>query len=58
MKVAMKMVRDREKELYKCLFEMYYSHNPVPHLWMPQWSPETEDPSARTLENYCKNVGS
>jgi len=24
----------------------------IPHMWMPKWSPETTDPSARTLSHY------
>ena len=27
----------------------------IPHMWMPQWSPETTDPSARTLGLYEAN---
>jgi asparagine synthase (glutamine-hydrolysing) len=28
----------------------------IPHMWMPQWSPETTDPSARTLEIYASST--
>jgi asparagine synthase (glutamine-hydrolysing) len=27
----------------------------IPHMWMPQWSPETTDPSARTLGIYASD---
>jgi asparagine synthase (glutamine-hydrolysing) len=27
----------------------------IPHFWMPSWSPETNDPSARTLNGYQEN---
>ena len=40
---------------YRMLFETYYgaenAHN-IPYFWMPKWSPETNDPSARTLSLY------
>ena len=26
----------------------------VPYRWMPKWSPETNDPSARTLQMYAE----
>jgi len=38
---------------YRSLFEKYYaglSKTNVPYFWMPRWSPETDDPSARTLK--------
>jgi asparagine synthase (glutamine-hydrolysing) len=28
----------------------------IPHMWMPQWSPETTDPSARTLGIYASST--
>lgn len=28
--------------------------NLIPHFWMPKWTPETNDPSARTLKVYKK----
>jgi len=37
---------------YRKLFTQYYGdlgHAIVPYFWMPKWSPETTDPSARTL---------
>ena len=41
---------------YRTLYEKYYgSYNAekaVPHFWMPRWSGETTDPSARTLSLY------
>jgi len=45
--------RDDEAEIYKSVFEKYYiSSSIIPHMWMPKWSPETNDPSARTLNTY------
>ena len=43
-----------EKEYYLNLFKNYYPNNQniIPYYWMPKWSPETTDPSARTLTNY------
>ena len=43
-----------EKETYLNLFKKYYPNNVniIPYYWMPKWSPETSDPSARTLTNY------
>jgi asparagine synthase (glutamine-hydrolysing) len=40
---------------YRRIFEDYYgkkSVNVIPYMWMPKWSPETTDPSARTLSLY------
>lgn len=40
---------------YRQLFEGFYgskSARVIPYMWMPQWSPETNDPSARTLSLY------
>ena len=42
---------------YRQLFETFYpgdqnSTVTVPYRWMPRWSPETSDPSARTLNVY------
>jgi len=41
---------------YRQLYEKYYgSHTAItaiPAFWMPRWSPETNDPSARTLTLY------
>lgn len=44
-----------EALLYRQLFESYYgkkSAQVIPYFWMPKWSPETTDPSARTLSLY------
>jgi asparagine synthase (glutamine-hydrolysing) len=41
-----------EEEYYKELYNKYYSQELVPYKWMPKWSPETSDPSAKTLNNY------
>lgn len=44
-----------EALLYRKLFESMYGKNAVkviPYMWMPKWSPETTDPSARTLSLY------
>ena len=47
--------RDNEKELYSDTFSLFYKQkNIIPHMWMPKWSPETTDPSARTLSDYKK----
>jgi asparagine synthase (glutamine-hydrolysing) len=42
---------------YRQLFETFYPGDEnatvtVPYRWMPRWSPETTDPSARTLNVY------
>jgi asparagine synthase (glutamine-hydrolysing) len=38
---------------YRTLYERYYgpftAYTAIPAFWMPRWSPETSDPSARTL---------
>ena len=44
-----------EALLYRKIFESNYgtkSVNIIPYMWMPRWSPETTDPSARTLSLY------
>jgi len=45
-----------EEYYYRMLFESYYGTYvckiAVPYRWMPMWSPETTDPSARTLNIY------
>ena len=42
-----------EAYYYMMLFTQQYPHigDPMPY-WMPKWSPETSDPSARTLALY------
>jgi len=40
---------------YRKIFESLYgakSVRVIPYMWMPRWSPETTDPSARTLSLY------
>jgi asparagine synthase (glutamine-hydrolysing) len=46
--------RDNEKQYYSDIFSRYYKHRIIPHMWMPRWSPDTQDPSARTLSIYKK----
>ena len=46
--------RDNEKEFYSDTFSLFYKQRIIPHMWMPKWSPETTDPSARTLSDYKK----
>jgi asparagine synthase (glutamine-hydrolysing) len=43
-----------EKMFYKSIFNQYYPGrlSIIPYYWMPRWSPETSDPSARTLNVY------
>jgi asparagine synthase (glutamine-hydrolysing) len=41
-----------ESAYYKGLYMKHYPDKLVPYKWMPRWSPETTDPSARTLSNY------
>ena len=47
-----------EARWYRSVYESAYGSaaaNLIPHMWMPQWSPETTDPSARTLGLYEAN---
>jgi asparagine synthase (glutamine-hydrolysing) len=44
-----------EEYYYRAHFDNYYPNAEkvnVPYRWMPKWSPETTDPSARTLNVY------
>ncbi len=45
-----------ESYYYRILFEESYGptacYSTIPAFWMPKWSPETKDPSARTLRVY------
>ena len=46
-----------EDYYYRSIFNTFYPGDQymnvtVPYLWMPKWSPETSDPSARTLNVY------
>ena len=46
-----------ESFYYRKLFsEHYASDKVIPYFWMPKWSPETTDPSARTLEPAAVNA--
>jgi asparagine synthase (glutamine-hydrolysing) len=47
-----------ESYYYRILFEYYYQgvEHLVPYFWMPKWSPETSDPSARTLHPSTVNT--
>ena len=43
----------KEMYYYRSIFESYYPlQKPIPYFWMPKWSPEATDPSARTLSVY------
>lgn len=48
-----------EQYYYRSLFNTSYglemSTNVIPYFWMPRWSPETNDPSARTLGVYSSS---
>jgi len=43
-----------EQFYYRILFEKNYENhsNIIPYFWMPKWSPDATDPSARTLKSY------
>lgn len=43
-----------EREWYYSIYRAFYEHDIIPHMWMPKWCPETDDPSARTLNIYNK----
>lgn len=44
----------KESYYYRKIFETYYPErgNLIPHFWLPKWSDEKIDPSARELKNY------
>jgi len=47
----------KESYYYRKKFTEYFGDSEeksklIPHFWMPAWSPETNDPSARTLKIY------
>jgi asparagine synthase (glutamine-hydrolysing) len=48
-----------ESYYYRFLFDRQYrgAETCIPYFWMPKWSPETSDPSARTLTNYSDSLG-
>jgi asparagine synthase (glutamine-hydrolysing) len=44
-----------EAQYYRTLFDRWYGlpcEKVIPYFWMPKWSGETKDPSARTLSLY------
>jgi asparagine synthase (glutamine-hydrolysing) len=44
-----------EAYYYRKIFNEHYGEKAekcIPYFWMPKWSGETKDPSARTLSNY------
>lgn len=41
-----------EEEHYRQIYNTFYSADLIPFKWMPKWSPETKDPSAKTLDSY------
>jgi asparagine synthase (glutamine-hydrolysing) len=48
-------INTKEAIYYKYIFRSYYGNNVwniIPHYWMPQWSDQATDPSARTLDVY------
>jgi len=47
-----------EAYYYRKVFNEKYGHvsHLVPYFWMPKWSPETTDPSARTLQPTTVNA--
>jgi len=51
--------RTREEVLYRKIFREYYRVDEwIGDYWMPKWSPETNDPSARTLKLYSEKMKS
>jgi asparagine synthase (glutamine-hydrolysing) len=54
-KYAIEKGYQSEKDMYKQIFIQNYGVkclHVIPYMWMPKWSPETSDPSARTLSIY------
>jgi len=50
--------RTAEAQYYRTLFESMYGEEgtyTLSYFWMPKWSGETQDPSARTLSFYTAN---
>jgi hypothetical protein len=46
----------KEARFYRDIFHEYYGYEGqqvISHFWMPRWSGETADPSARTLSIYA-----
>lgn len=41
-----------ESYYYRCIYDTHYTHMCIPYYWLPRWSGETRDPSARTLKVY------
>ena len=54
-KYAISQGYESEKDMYRKLFIGFFGEkclSVIPYMWMPKWSPETTDPSARTLSIY------
>jgi len=54
-KYAISKGYNSEKDMYKKIFISCFGEKRlsiIPYMWMPKWSPETNDPSARTLSLY------
>ena len=52
-KMANETMLEIEKWYYKSVYEYFYgSIKTIPYYWMPKYSSETNDPSARTLNIY------
>lgn len=43
-----------EAYYYRRIYDDHYNHLCVPYYWLPRWSGETSDPSARTLKVYSE----
>jgi len=56
-KITYLQPKTAEAYYYRKLFTEYYGdvNVNVPYFWMPKWSPETSDPSARTLNPTASN---
>jgi asparagine synthase (glutamine-hydrolysing) len=44
--------RTLEAYYYRQIYDSNYNHLCIPYYWLPRWSGETNDPSARTLKVY------
>ena len=44
----------KESYYYRKIFDQYYPNkaNTIPYYWLPKWSGNTNDPSARVLKIY------
>jgi asparagine synthase (glutamine-hydrolysing) len=57
-KISYLQPKTAESYYYRSIFDHYYKNLHqvnVPYFWMPKWSPETTDPSARTLNPSTVN---